>query len=148
MKTSSRKIKCLQVLTALTLGIILIFPAMASRKDATRNADWYYKSGLALYQKASYEDALERFEQALDENFEHWQSYQMIGNCFYNMRDKEKALIAFEQSLRINPGNLKLAGYYKRLKSGRVCLQLMPEEYKPQPIGTPVVITPLLISFR
>jgi tetratricopeptide (TPR) repeat protein len=148
MKTASGKIKCFRALAALFLGIVLAIPAMASRKDSTRNAEWYYEAGLALYQKANYEDALVRFEQALDENFDYWQSYQMIGNCHYNLRNKEKALAAFEQSLRINPSNLKLAGYYQRLKTGKVCLQLMPEEYNPQPVGTPVVITQLLISSR
>jgi tetratricopeptide (TPR) repeat protein len=147
MKISSWTIKSFQVFLILILGLVFAFPVFASRNSA-RNADWYYNAGLALYQKASYEDALERFEQALDENFEHWQSYQMIGNCYYHLRDKEKALEAFAQSLRINPNNLQLAGYCQRLKEGKVCLQLMPVEYKLVPLEKPVVVTPLLISLR
>jgi tetratricopeptide (TPR) repeat protein len=148
MKPDSWKFKILKSYLTLTLGLAFTFPALASGKDAARNADWYYKAGLALYQKASYEDALERFEQALDENFEHWQSYQMIGNCYYQLRDKEKSLEAFAQSLRINPLNLQLAGYYQRLKTGKVCLQIIPVECKLVPLEKPVVVTSLLLSLR
>jgi tetratricopeptide (TPR) repeat protein len=148
MKPGSWKSKVLKSCLALALGLVFAFPATASGKDAERNADWYYQAGLELYQKASYVDALERFEQALDEDFEYWQAYQMIGNCYYHLRDKEKSLAAFEHSLRINPYNLKLAGYYQRLKSGEICLQLMPVELKLVPVQRPIVVTPLLISLR
>lgn len=149
MKAFSRKSNHLKVFFILAFGIILFsLPAFAARNSIAVSAQWYYRAGLALYQKAYYEDALEKFEQALDEHFEYWESYQMIGNCYYNMRDKEKALVAFEQSLQINPANPQLVRFYKRLKSGQVIVPLVPVEYNLQPVGTPVVLSSLTKSTR
>ncbi len=49
-----------------------------------RNGFKEYNKGLTLYHKGHYEDALELFQQAIDENLEFWQAYQMSGYCHFD----------------------------------------------------------------
>lgn len=85
-----------------------------------------YKKGLALYHQGKYAEAMERFEQALDGNFEFWQAYQMIGYCHFEMRNKTEALKAFEESLDINPSNHKLWKIYNDIKMGALDIPVRP----------------------
>ncbi len=99
-----------------------------------------YKKGLDLYGQGRYEAALVRFQLAIDENWTFWQSYQMVGYCYFELREKESAMKAFEESLKINPHNPKLVKVYTDLKSGSLDIPMRPVESEPQPIGTPVYI--------
>src|SRR5580692_9762103 len=86
----------------LLCGLTLLIPSLLwADSKATPEKD--YKKGLDLYGKGCYEAALVRFQLAIDENWTFWQSYQMVGYCYFELRDKESALQAFEQSLKINP---------------------------------------------
>jgi tetratricopeptide (TPR) repeat protein len=85
-----------------------------------------YKNGLSLYQQGRYEQALVRFEQAIDENFTFWQSYQMVGYCYFELHEKDDAMKAFEESLKINPNNPKLVKIYNNLKSGNLDVPVRP----------------------
>jgi tetratricopeptide (TPR) repeat protein len=114
--------------TVLFFFLILTFPfisqvqAESSVKDCVRD----YKKGLTLYSQGHYEQALNCFEQAIDKKFTFWQSYQMVGYCYYELREKADALDAFEQSLEINPNNPKLIKIYNKLKSGDLDVPVRP----------------------
>jgi len=103
-----------------------LFSLSTTAIAGTENGVKYYKKGLVLYGQGYYEEALERFQQALDENFEFWQAYQMVGYCYFEMRKKEDALKAFEESLDINPNNPKLQKIYLNLKSGVLDIPVRP----------------------
>ncbi len=115
---------CRWSLALLFIVLVAACPLQAGTtvKDYVRD----YKMGLSLYLKGNYEKALVRFEQAIDNNFDFWQSYQMVGYCYFELRDKEEALKAFEESLRINPNNPKLIKIYNSLKSGNLDIPLRP----------------------
>ncbi len=85
-----------------------------------------YKKGLNLYHQGHYEEALELFQQAIDENLEFWQSFQMVGYCHFEMRQKEAAMKAFEESLDLNPNNPKLAKIYRDLQTGTLDIPVRP----------------------
>lgn len=85
-----------------------------------------YKKGLALYAQGRYEKALDCFEYAIDNKFDFWQSYQMVGYCYFELREKDSAMEAFEKSLEINPYNPKLIKIYNQLKSGNLEVPLRP----------------------
>jgi tetratricopeptide (TPR) repeat protein len=106
--------------------LVFLFSLSTPSYAGTENGVKYYKKGLALYGQGYYEEALERFQQALDENFEFWQAYQMVGYCYFEMRKKEDAMKAFEESLEINPNNPKLQKIYHNLKSGVLDIPLRP----------------------
>lgn len=101
-------------------------------------SDSDYRKGLDLYTKGQYEPALVRFQLAIDGNWEFWQSYQMAGYCYFEMREKESALKAFSESLKINPDNPQLEKIVAELKSGTLDIPLRPVEVAAKPVGTPV----------
>ncbi len=103
-------------------------------------ADKDYRVGLDLYAKGRYEAALVRFQLAIDGNWSFWQSYQMVGYCYFELREKEAALKAFAESLKIKPDNPQLVKIVNKLKTGVLDIPLRPVEAEAQPIGTPVYI--------
>jgi tetratricopeptide (TPR) repeat protein len=121
------------------MGMVFLVPVFL-RADSKASPEGDYKKGLDLYGQGRYEDALVRFQLAIDENWTFWQSYQMVGYCYFELRDKESALQAFEQSLKINPRNPTLAKVYNDLKSGSLDIPMRPVDNELLPIGTPVYI--------
>ena len=120
------------------LGMLVLVPAFLwAGSKVTPKSD--YLKGLDFYSKGQYEAALLRFQWAIDEDWNFWQSYQMVGYCYFELRDKEGALNAFAESLKIHPNNPKLAKIYNDLKSGNLDIPMRPVEAA-QPIGTPVYI--------
>jgi tetratricopeptide (TPR) repeat protein len=85
-----------------------------------------YNQGLSFFSKNHFEEALSHFLQAADQNFNSWQSYQMAGYCYFQLRDKNSALEAFGESLKINPHNAHLVKVYNDLKEGAAILPLRP----------------------
>ncbi len=94
----------------------------AGNDTATAN----YNLGLSFYSNNRYEQALSHFLEAADQNFNSWQSYEMAGYCYFEMRDKDSALEAFAESLKLNPKNTKLAKVYNNLKEGAADIPLKP----------------------
>lgn len=85
-----------------------------------------YNQGLSFFSKNHLEEALSHFLQSADENFNSWQSYEMAGYCYFEMREKDGALEAFEESLKINPNNQHLVKVYNDLKAGAADIPLRP----------------------
>lgn len=129
--------KSLQFLLA--AGFLCLSPAFshAGIKPTPEND---YRKGLELYLQGRYESALARFQMAIDENWDFWQAYQMAGYCYFELREREGALKAFEESLKIHANNPKLAKVYNDLKAGTLDIPVRPVENGPMPIGTPVYI--------
>lgn len=118
---------------------MLLMPILLwADSNATPESD--YRKGLDLYGQGRYEAALVRFQLAIDENWTFWQSYQMVGYCYFELREKEPALMAFEHSLKINPHNPKLVKIYNDLKVGTLEIPMRPVVSELLPIGTPVYI--------
>ena len=103
-----------------------------------------YKAGLSYYQKCQYEKALGYFQAAADMDMGFWQSYQMAGYCYFYLRDKDNALSAFTESLRLHPRNASLKKFYEGLKGGTLDILLQPVmvNASPEPVGTPVALGP------
>ena len=105
---------------------LLFFSLFALAQAKSDNGMKDYKIGLQLYQQCRYEQALERFQQAIDENLEFWQAYQMVGYCCFELRQKDEAIKAFEDCLDLNPNNPKLEKACKDLKSGALDVPVRP----------------------
>jgi tetratricopeptide (TPR) repeat protein len=108
------------------LSFLLYSSLFSIAKAESDNGLKDYKKGLQLYQQSRYEQALERFQQAIDENLEFWQAYQMVGYCCFELHQKDEAIKAFEESLDLNPNNSKLSKVYKDLKSGALDVPVRP----------------------
>jgi tetratricopeptide (TPR) repeat protein len=85
-----------------------------------------YNQGLSFFSANHFDEALSHFLQSADENFNSWQSYEMAGYCYFEMREKDWALEAFEDSLNINPQNEHLLKVYTDLKAGAADIPLKP----------------------
>ena len=85
-----------------------------------------YDQGLSFFCKNKLDEALSHFLQSADENFNSWQSYEMAGYCYFEMREKDGALEAFEESLELNPHNQHLVKVYNDLKAGAADIPLRP----------------------
>ena len=123
----------------LLAGLLFLAPSF-SRAGFKPTPESDYRKGLELYLQGHYEAALVRFQMAIDENWDFWQAYQMVGYCYFELREREGALKAFEESLKIHSNNPKLAKVYNDLKSGTLDIPMRPVETELRPIGTPVYI--------
>jgi tetratricopeptide (TPR) repeat protein len=85
-----------------------------------------YEQGLSFYSQNQINEALSHFLQSADENYNSWQSYEMAGYCYFEMREKEYALEAFAESLELNPFNPHLIKIYNDLKAGAADIPLRP----------------------
>lgn len=85
-----------------------------------------YEQGLYFFSKSNLDEALSHFLQSADENFNSWQSYEMAGYCYFEMRERDGALEAFGESLALNPRNRHLVKVYNDLKAGAADIPLSP----------------------
>jgi len=130
--------KNLWIKTTLLCGSFFFFYSYSFAK--TGLAD--YKKGYQLYQQGHYQEALKYFYIATDEDMDFWQSYHMIGNCYFQLRQKDNAIDAFKESLRIHPNNPTLVRNLRDLDSGvfEYPLQPLDEENPHQTLPEPPTI--------
>ncbi len=75
-----------------------------------------YETGFHLYQLGKYQEALHHFYLAADENLDSWKTYHMIGNCYFVLQQRDAAMGAYQESLKINPNNPGLLNNFKKLQ--------------------------------
>lgn len=59
--------------------------------------------GLFSIQTGQYDKAVERFRRVIELDPANWEAWRMLGNVSLELGDKETALEALEQYLRLNP---------------------------------------------
>lgn len=84
---------------------------------SSQPGDLEFQTGFNLYQSGKYQEALHHFYLSADENLDSWQTYHMIGNCYFVLQNRDAALGAYRESLRINPKNTSLLDHFKKLQS-------------------------------
>jgi hypothetical protein len=132
----------------LALALFMARPCLAS-SDKPGEAE--YQTGFRLYQMGKYQEALHHFYLAADENLDSWKIYHMIGNCFFILQQRDAAIGAYQESLKIHPDNPGLLNNFRRLQSSSPSLSsgavqpLEDEEvgYAKQPT---VTVSPDLIA--
>ncbi|HVZ81676.1 MAG TPA: tetratricopeptide repeat protein [bacterium] len=133
--------------TLLLLLLLALQPGMALAKGKVSQVEKDYMKGLEFYLAGHYEKALTRFHWAIDGKWDFWQSYQMLGYCHFELREKEAALRAFQESLRLNPQNPALVKIVQDLKSGALDIPVRPVLAEEHPRG-PVAEIPTYYSFN
>lgn len=129
------------------LFLIGFQPSVLLAKGKISQVEKDYLKGLDLYLAGRYEEALTRFHWAIDEKWDFWQSYQMLGYCHFELREKEAALSAFQESLRLNPKNPALVKIVADLKTGALDIPVRPVIVEEHP-KVPVVEIPTYYSFN
>lgn len=73
------------------------------------SAEEHYSSILQeaneLYKKEQYEDAISAYNKVLSANYESAALYYNIGNAYYKTGGIPQAILFYEKSLKLNPGN-------------------------------------------
>lgn len=100
-------------LAALMLFMVRPCPCLASTE---KPGDLEYQAGFRLYQLGKYQEALHHFYLSADENLDSWKTYHMIGNCYFVLQQRDAAIGAYQESLKINPNNPGLLNNFRRLQ--------------------------------
>ncbi|MDF5726954.1 MAG: tetratricopeptide repeat protein [Rhizonema sp. PD38] len=67
----------------------------------------YYQQGHASYKVRDYEQAIEKFTQAIQQNPTYAKAYINRGNSHYNLKEYEAAITDYNHALQINPEEVK-----------------------------------------
>lgn len=96
---------------ALFVSTFLSFPLLAKAQETSKD----FQDGTVSYNKADYRMALQHFKDAINDDPDSWQSYEMEGHCYYYLSDLSDMKSAFEQSLQMHPDNPALTAYLSKL---------------------------------
>jgi hypothetical protein len=96
--------------------VLSVFPVFGN----AMTADEYYHNGLTSYQAGKWGEAISYLEGAIQENFNHWQAYQLLGYSYYRINDTQKSIQNCEASLKINPNNPALQTFVDKLKAQNI----------------------------
>jgi tetratricopeptide (TPR) repeat protein len=81
---------------------------------AATSAD-YYAAGIRLYQQGQYARSIQYFRAAAQLDPQNWKAYQVMGQAYYQLGDRDDAIQMMDQSLRINPNNQPLRQFRNNL---------------------------------
>ncbi len=78
-----------------------------SPRNDNLNFEEYYKQGHASYKIKDYEQAIEKFSQAIRKLPRYAKAYVNRGNAHYNLKQYDAALSDYNQAVKINPSESK-----------------------------------------
>ncbi|MEM7726902.1 MAG: tetratricopeptide repeat protein [Cyanobacteria bacterium P01_A01_bin.45] len=67
----------------------------------------YYKQGHASYKLRNYQEAVDKFTQAIGKNSRHAKVYMNRGNAHYNLKKYQAAIADYTRAIELNPGEYK-----------------------------------------
>jgi tetratricopeptide (TPR) repeat protein len=71
--------------------------------------------GYQLMRNNQVEEAIVLFSMILSDNPDSWNGYDSIGEAYYNLGDKEKAITNYKKSLELNPQNTNAVKMLEKL---------------------------------
>jgi hypothetical protein len=96
--------------------VLSVFPVFGY----AMTADEYYHKGLTSYEAGKWGEAISYLEGAIQDNFNHWQAYQLLGYSYYRINEPQKSIQNCEASLKINPNNPTLQTFVDKLKAQNI----------------------------
>jgi tetratricopeptide (TPR) repeat protein len=81
----------------LTISVGLASAAADELFDAG-SAKQHFNTGLALYFKKDYKNAIKEFQEAAEINPENANAYYFMGYAYYKLKDMKKAMEVFDQA--------------------------------------------------
>ena len=94
---------------------------MAQEPDASQQAETFYREG-------KYQEAAGIYNQILTQGLESAKLYYNLGNCYYKLGENTKAILNYERSLLLNPGDAD-ARYNLKMAQNQVVdkIEVLPE---------------------
>lgn len=109
-----------QVIKGVPMKSLLVYPLIVSfflagipGSSQAMTADEAYQAGAELYKNGKWDQSIDRFQEAVQLNPQHWLAYQGMGYAYFNQGNNHAALNACTISLRINPGNRSLQEFMR-----------------------------------
>ncbi len=90
-----------------------LLPALAQ----AYTTDDYFKGALSYYQQKNYPQAIKYLKMVVQTDTNNWQAYQILGNCYHQIKDDSDAVAAYDKSLAANPNNPGLKSYTEVLRA-------------------------------
>jgi Ca-activated chloride channel family protein len=91
--------------------LILLISAGKSRADLDRSK---VKEGIKAYQKSEWDNALQKFQDALLDDPENPVGHYNVGQAFYKKQNYEEALASYEKALNTPDAELREKIYYNQ----------------------------------
>lgn len=99
-------------------------PALLQAQDATA----YCQAANGLYAAKNYSQALRYYDAAVQTDPNMWQAYQGLGNCYYALGDKAKAVSNYQRCLSLNRDNPQLSAFVDSLRAQMKAEESAPKE--------------------
>lgn len=89
----------------LVLMVMLLLPSFSMAQLQSVSYDNWFEEGNNAYNEGNYEQALTCYGQIVAVGMESAALYYNLGNTYYKMKDYPKAILNYEKSLKLDPGN-------------------------------------------
>ncbi len=96
---------------------LLILLASCPAVSFATQADEDYNTGLQFYQQGQIDKAIQYCQSAVQADPNHWQSYQILGYCYYTEKNNTLALQNLDRSLQLNPNNPALQKFDDQVRA-------------------------------
>jgi len=105
--------RTLLILKEFQLARDILFPFIKAKKE---NYALYYYLGKASEEVGDFKEAISYYQEALSHKGNIVDVLNSIGDCYFNLDDKEEALKAWKKSLEINPDQDKIKKAVETIK--------------------------------
>ncbi len=89
----------------IALVLLLIMAGFTAASGAHADESASYHQGLQDYLQGNYDQAVQDFQTAIQENLDSWEAYQGLGSALLKQGKTQMALQAYRVSLALNPDN-------------------------------------------
>lgn len=101
---------------ALLVALLLLLTAGPARADARDDARKQVEFGIAVAQRGLWREALYRFERATQLDPSYAEAHNNLGIGYEHEGELEKARIAYEKALELEPNNTLIKQNYELFK--------------------------------
>lgn len=86
---------------------LLNIAELSAANPPIQKANSIYQEGMAYLKRRQFELAIAAFQKAIQENPDHVEAYNYMGEAYYELAEYRKAKAAFEKALRLNPRHIR-----------------------------------------
>lgn len=89
---------------AIAAILFLVLHPQVDRSHIVQEGNVHYNAGIMHYNKKQYEASVEEYRRALEVDPRNWRAWYNMGNSYAVLKQREEALAAYREALRINSG--------------------------------------------
>lgn len=110
-------------LTCLAAGLFF-FAAVSSIAQISTSPD--YQKGMAAYNLGNFEEALQDFQNVINDKPDSWDAYEQAGYCYFHLGRSDEMKAAFDESLSLHKDNPELTAFIKSLSKSPTTPSITP----------------------